>query len=296
MAGAWCSPWSSAATSGPSIKFPVAAHDRIAIASYPFREFIAGPDHKAGNPVIALKDFAAHAIEKFGVHRIELWSSHFPSTDAKYLDQFRAAVTTARSAVVNIAVDGDACPYTADAAERERAIAFSKHWIDVAVAIGSPSVRTSIPADKGHATPDMERLAASVRKVADYGAAKDVVVHLENDNPLSEDPFLLEQLVEKVCAPWLRLLPDFCNTLAAHDADYAYRGIDTMFAHAYGICHVKDSEVSEKAEAVHVDLPRTFGILKKHKYKGYCSMEYDMPGDPYPATAELVRKTVEFLS
>jgi sugar phosphate isomerase/epimerase len=295
MAGVCLLPSWSRAASRPTVKFPAAPRDRIAVASYPFREFIAGPDHKAGNPAIELKDFAAHVVEKFGLPRIEPWSSHFPSTDAKYLDQFRAAVTKARSAVVNIAVDGDDCPYAADAAERERAIAFRKHWIDVAVAIGSPSVRTNIAADKGHATPEVARLAASLSRVAEYGAAKNVVVHLENDNPISEDPFLLQQLVEKVNSPWLRLLPDFCNTLAARDADYAYRGVDAMFAHAYGICHVKDSEVNERGETVHVDLARTFGILKKHEYKGYCSIEYDAPGNPYAATAELVKTTVEFL-
>src|SRR2546430_10426246 len=80
-----------ALSSQPSIKFPSAPRDRVAVASYPFREFIAGSEHKSGNPTIELKDFAAHVIEKFNVHRIEPWSAHFPSTDEKYLAQFRAA-------------------------------------------------------------------------------------------------------------------------------------------------------------------------------------------------------------
>jgi sugar phosphate isomerase/epimerase len=69
-----------------------------------------------------------------------------------------------------------------------------------------------------------------------------------------------------------------------------------MFAHAYGICHVKDGEGDEPGKAVHVDLARTFAILKKHAYKGYCSIEYDAPGDPYKATATLIEQTVRFLS
>jgi sugar phosphate isomerase/epimerase len=84
--------------------------------------------------------------------------------------------------------------------------------------------------------------------------------------------------------------------VAAHDEDFAYRAIDAMFAHAYGICHVKDGEVDDDGKASHVDLARTFAILKKHGYKGYCSIEYDAPGDPYRATAELVEKTAAFLS
>ena len=44
-----------------------------------------------------LKDFAAHVAEKFNVHKIEPWSPIFPSTDPKYLEQFRAAVEKANS-------------------------------------------------------------------------------------------------------------------------------------------------------------------------------------------------------
>ena len=278
----------------PNVRFPFQPRERVAVASYPFREFIAGKDHKDGNPTIELKDFAAHVVEKFNIHRIEPWSAHFPSTDPKYLEQFREAVEKAHSGIANIAVDGEESPYAADRTEREKAIAFRKHWIDVAVAIGSPSVRTNIPQAKD-SKPDAARLVESLQTLAEYGASKSIVIHLENDNPVSEDPFFLVQVLDKVNSPWLHALPDFGNTLNAHDEDYAYRGIDAMFAHAYGICHVKDGEVNEQGKASHVDLARTFGILKKHEYKGYCSIEYDSPGDPYKMTAELVEKTVSFL-
>jgi sugar phosphate isomerase/epimerase len=66
-----------------------------------------------------------------------------------------------------------------------------------------------------------------------------------------------------------------------------------MFAHAYGVCHVKDTE---PGKVVRVDLARAFGILRHHSYKGYCSIEYDAPGDPYKATAFLVDATVRYLS
>src|SRR5690349_16995719 len=87
-----------AGKSGPNIKFPTEARERIAVASYPFRDFITGsPDqNSAAGQKIDLKDFAAHVSEKFGIRKIEPWSRHFRSTDAKYLDEFRAAVEKAR--------------------------------------------------------------------------------------------------------------------------------------------------------------------------------------------------------
>jgi sugar phosphate isomerase/epimerase len=305
-AGAWLLPElaRAAANSAPSVNFPSAVRERVAVATYPFREFIVGWkgwDGKTPSTVplaqqMELKDFAAHVVEKFNIHRIELWSPVFPSTDPKYLEQLRAAIEKAHSSVVDIAVDAQHSQYSTDATERDRAVIRSKQWIDVGAALESPSIRTHIQGAKD-SKPDVGRAADTLARVADYGATKNVVVHLENDDPVSEDPFFIVQVLDKVNSPWLRALPDFGNSLAAHDdQDFQNRAIDAMFAHAYGICHVKDGEPDEQGKPTHVDLARTFGILKKHGYKGYCSIEYDAPGDPYKPTAELVEKTIGFLS
>ena len=243
-----------------------------------------------------LKEFAAHAGARFNSKKIEPWSAHFRSLEKAYLEELRAAVAKAGGAIVNIAVDGEHSPYAADGAERERAIAFSKEWIDAAVAIGSPSVRTNIPQAKD-SKPEVERTAESLKHVAEYGAAKNVVVNLENDNPVSEDPFFLVKVIEKVSSKWLHALPDFGNTLAAHDDEYAYKGIEWMFGLAYNISHVKETEVGDgKDKIAHGDLAKTFGIAKRHGYKGYFSMEWDSPGDPYAGMAGLIEKTLQHLS
>src|SRR5436853_7376283 len=90
-------------------------------------------------------------------------------------------------------------------------MAFSKQWLDAATAIGSPSVRTNIRQAKD-SKPNLERTAESLKRVAEYGAARNVVVNLENDNAVSEDPFFLVSVIEKVNSPWLHALPDFANT------------------------------------------------------------------------------------
>lgn len=304
-AGAWLGSGlaRAVAKSEPSVKFPSAPRQRVAVAAYPFREFIVGWkgwDGKTPSTVpvaqqMELKDFAAHVAEKFNVHNIEPWSPIFPSTDPKYLDQLRTAVEKAHSAIVDIAVDVHHSQYSPDAAERDRAVASSKQWVDIGAALGSPSIRTHVQGGKD-SKPDVGRAAETLSRVAEYGAKKNVVISLENDDAVSEDPFFLVQVIEKVNNPWLRALPDFGNSLNTHDDDYAYRAIDAMFAHAYGICHVKEGEIDEQGKPTHVDLARTFGILKKNGYKGYCSIEYDAPGDPYKPTAELVEKTIGFLS
>jgi sugar phosphate isomerase/epimerase len=278
----------------PALEFPQAARERISVASYHFRDFIVDPGSRASGK-IPLQDFASHVIDKFQVNKIEPWTGHFPSTDQKYIAQFRSSVERVHAMVVDIAVDGEHSPYASNRREREEAIAFGKKWVEVAVGLGAPSIRTNLPPAKD-SKPDLERAAASLSEVALYASRQNVVVHLENDNPVSEDPFFLVKLIEKVNSPWLRALPDFANTLANFDADHAYQGIDLMFQNAYGICHVKEMEVGRDGKLVHVDLARTFAILKRHGYKGYLSMEWDSPGDPYAGTRDLMNKTLAYLS
>jgi sugar phosphate isomerase/epimerase len=287
-----------AANSGPSLQFPSARRDRIAIASYPFRDVIVGAHDKpypSTIPKMELKDFVSFVKSKFNISKIEPWSEHFRSLDAKYLNDLRSAVEKSGGAIVNIAVDGAHSPYAVDKAEREKAISFSKQWIDIAVTVGSPSVRTSMPPAKD-SSPDLNRAADTFLRVAEYGAAKNILVNLENDNPVSEDPFFIVSIIEKVNNPWLHTNPDFANTLMTGKTEYAYKGIEAMFKHAYSICHVKAMEADEKGQLVHVDMAKTFGILKNSNYKGYCSMEFDSPGDPIQGTSDLIAETLKFLA
>ena len=231
-----------AADSQPSVKFPAAPRERVAVAAYPFREFIVGWkgwDGKTSSTVpaaqrIELKDFAAHVASRFKIHKVELWSPVFPSLDPNYLQQLRRAAERSGSAIIDIAVDAGHSQYAADEAERQRSVNVSRQWIDAAAALGSPSIRVHINEAKD-SKPDVGRAADTLLRVAEYAAKQNVVVHLENDDPVSEDPFFIVQVIEKVNSPWLRALPDFGNTVAAHDEDFAYRAIDAMFAHAYGI-------------------------------------------------------------
>lgn len=242
-----------------------------------------------------LKDFLTHVKTRFDINKIEPWSEHFRSLDPKYLEELRSAVETAHGAIVDIAVDGEHSPFAADKSEREKSVAFSKKWIDIAAVVGSPSIRSNMaPADDSE--PDVERAADSLSRVAEYGASKSILVNLENDNPRSEDPFFVVKVLEKVQSPWLHANPDFANSLTTGKTEYAYKGIEALFAHAYGICHVKAMEADEKGQIVHTDMPRTFGILKNSHYKGYCSMEFDSPGDPYQGTSDLIAQTLKYLS
>ena len=287
---------SPAGQAAPSVQFPTAPRDRIAIASYPFRDFVAGAhDPHATSSKMPLKEFAGHMKQKFNVTHIEPWSEHFLSTQGAYLDELRATVLKTGCGIANIAADGEDSFYSPDAAVRSRAVAFGKKWIDVAAHIGSPSVRINMPPAKD-TKPDLALVAESLKQLAAYGESKNVVVHHENDNPISENPFFISSVLDRVNSAWDRALPDCGNSLSAMPAEDAYRGLEQMFAHAYGISHVKDVSMTPKGEAVPVDLTRALAIAKKHNYKGYFSMEWDTAGDPYVGTEKLIAATLKNIS
>jgi sugar phosphate isomerase/epimerase len=197
--------------------------------------------------------------------------------------------------IVNIAVDGEHSPFAADKAERQKSVAFSKQWVDAAVAVGSPSIRSNM-ANASDSEPDAQRAADTLSQVVDYAATKNILVNMENDNPVSEDPFFIVQVIEKVNNPWLHALPDFANSLVTGREDHAYQGVQAMFAHAYNVSHVKALETNGQGKEFRVDMAKTFGMMRKAHYKGYCSMEFDSPGDPYKGTSELIETTLKYLS
>jgi sugar phosphate isomerase/epimerase len=289
----------NASASQPNVTFPSNVRDRIAVASYPFRNFISPGEYTTpaakSAPKMEITEFAAHVSARFHVNKIEPWSAHFRSLEPKYLGEFRTALDKAQSSVVDIAVDGEHSFYASDPAERERAVAVNKQWIDAAVTLGSPNIRTHIAAD-GNQPPNLERTADTLKRIADYGATRNVVVHLENDDGVTEDPFFIAKVIDKVNSPWLRGLPDFGNSLMHLPPANAYDGLEAMFSHAHGISHVKGSESTDKGAVVSVDLAYAFGILRKSGYRGFLSMEYDDVGDPYLGTEQLIQQTVKYLS
>jgi sugar phosphate isomerase/epimerase len=278
------------AADAPATVFPTEPRARLAVASYPFREFM---EPKKGK--LSLLDFPGMVADRYGIAGIEPLDQHFPTTDAAYLDKLRSALGKAKAHVVNIPVAVHASFYDPDAAKRQAAIADAKRWVDVAVALGSPSVRTHIEGVKGK-KPDAALAAASLKVVAEYGMSQDVVIHLENDDPETEEAFFIVDVIDRAGHPWLRGLPDFCNSMIlGKGEDYNYKAMTAMFEHAYGISHVKDSEVDGK-NVFHVDVAKTFAIAKAAGYRGYFSMEWEGATEPYAGTQGLIDASLKALA
>jgi sugar phosphate isomerase/epimerase len=281
----------------PELQFPTRPADRLALTSWPFRSYMespTNPNRDATKPGMDIVGFAAMAIQRFNIHNINPLSAHFRSDDARYIQEVAAGVAKAGSRFVDLGL-GAGNFFDRDASKRALAVANSKKWIDIAAVLGSPSVRQHLGG--GHnAQPNVELAAGSLAELADYGAKKNIVVILENDDLVNEDPFFLASVIEKAGNSYLRALPDIGNTMAKGDSDYNYRGLEVMFKHAFNMSHVKDEVVSETGKVYKIDLARAFEIAKTNRYRGYFSMEWETKrGDVFDGTLRLVKETLQYI-
>lgn len=274
----------------PHLNFPKQPRERLSVTSWPFRSVLTGP--KAS---LDLKQFPAVIRERFGIRNINPLASHFKEVTPQYIAEFGAAVAKAGSHIVDLGLGGGAF-FDPDAAVREKGIAYGKQWIDIAAQLGAPSVRQHVTRTKPYAS-DVGLAAQSLGELAGYGEKKNIVVNLENDAPVSEDPFFLVAVIEKVNSPYLRALPDMGNSLPpSDDAARNEKAVRAMFRHVFNVCHVKDAIFNEATGKVYrVDLARMFAIAEESHFKGYFTMEPDVHGDPFEATQKLIEATLRYL-
>lgn len=282
----------------PHISFPAAARARLAVTSYPFRSFIESPANRGRDsslPAMDLCSFPAFVLEKFGVRNINPLADHFRSIDDAYLTSFRDAVAKAGSRVVDLGLGGRYF-YDTDPSARQAAVDYGCKGIDIALNVGSPSVRQHLHLRPGQ-KPDVALAAESLGRVADYGAKRNIVVNLENDDPNSEDPFRIVAVIEKVKSSYLHALPDFGNSLIGHDREYSEKGVKAMLGHAWNMCHVKDVVQGGNGQLIKVDLAAVFALARQSSYRGFYSMEFDTDaGDPIAGTRRLVQESLQYLT
>jgi sugar phosphate isomerase/epimerase len=282
------------AAAEPSFPFPTDPKHRLSVSTYPFRSVIAPTAKKQGdgNP-LSLSEFAATVVEKFGVYGIEPWSRHIQTPEPDRAHELRAAFDKAQLQVVNIPCDVNvrAC---GTPEQRKFAQDTWQKWVDAASILNSPSIRVHVePPKTGEFIP---AAVDALKRISDYSSQKGIVINLENDDPRSEDPAQILKVLEAVGSPWVRSLPDFCNSMQIHDdQDYNAKALASLFPHAYNISHVKDVEIVG-GKSLTVDVDRIFGIAKAAGYKGFFSMETEGSLDPYVGSSKLIASALKNLN
>ena len=229
------------------------------------------------------------ACAALGVRTVELVSSFFPSQDAQYLQELRAALQAHGVRVPGIAVDmGDIA--NPDEATRRTDLEALKQWFHLARAIGAEAIRVN----SGAASPDdreaIERITAGYRELADEAAHTGVYLLIENHGGASADPRNIRSFLDGVGSPWFRTCPDTGN----FPGDTWEEGMRVMAPHAYS-CHLKVYAYSPDGEQRWTgrdgqprayNLRRSLQILREAGYDGPLCVEAGATDDVVEAAGE----------
>jgi sugar phosphate isomerase/epimerase len=268
--------------------------DRISISTWSLHNYFQATrenDFAVPGNMLALLDFPEMIADRYKVHNLEFCAPHFASTEKAYLLELKRRLLRAHSRVVNMPVDieelrmGGGLSDT-DEQVRDAAVSGARTWIDVAVAIGSKSVRC----DPGKLNPeDFSPTIDSYKSLAAYGRPRGVHVIIENHGGVgSEHPEDLVRLFKKAGTEVVGALPDFGNF---PDEATRERGLALLFPYAHVVCHAKGLDFDPAGNETKFDFPKCVAISKRAAFTGVYSIEYEGPGDPY----EGVQKTLDEL-
>ena len=280
----------------PQVTYPTDPRHRLAVATYPFRARILSPTNTERSdkvPGMDLAGFARYIRSEFNVFGIEPLHSHFASTELADIRNLKIAFDTIGVRTVNIPVDEDVDLTSSDPARRDASIRTLERWIDIAVILQSPSIRIgTVP--HGTAPSDIAGPAAALKPLLSYAAAHNVIVCLENDDPIFGSADRIVAILQQVASPWLRALPDFGNGLMGGDDAFNTEAVRRMFRYAATIAHVKDAEMIEKVRHT-ASLKDLFPIARQAGFHGYFSMESDSNADPTSDTHHLIEQCLALM-
>ena len=205
-------------------------------------------------------DFSQMVAERFGVHWVEPYHTHFPSTETAYFNEFKDRLKKANSRINQISVGGLGAlnMSSTDAVMRLEAVDLTKRWIDHCAELGSPRIQVN----QGTLAPEVrEDAIRALKAMTDYGKSKKPVVHVCLET--RGDPPSWRTLVDVIKAAGAWTNPD-CGNFPNEEERHA--GLRVMYPMSSGSGHVHYAPERWS-------LPDAIAISKGVGYKGLYAIE-----------------------
>lgn len=197
-----------------------------------------------------------------------------------------------------------------DAAIRQQNVDKTIHCIELAYQLGIPTIRvntgrwgTSGSFDELMANKGIEPPLPGISEDVAYGWVADgltkclataekcgVVLGLENHWGLGRTAAGVNRVVNEVNSPWLQVTLDTGNFL-----EDSYEQMDAIADRAV-LVQAKTYDGGGLWYTLDIDYPRVAGILAKHNYRGYISLEFEGQDDPLVAVPKSLARLKEFLA
>ena len=212
-----------------------------------------------------------------GIPAISYNDAFFKSTDDDYIDQVKAAVAAAGRVVTSYIIEGNLA--LGDEAKRNEQVEADKRKMRAAKRLGASIVRINV-GNTGKENVDDTLGVERVIKIFNeqlVPLAKELhlKISMENHGGVSKTAANVVRIIKATDPKWVGALVDFGNFPIEHK----YEEVEMVAPYAM-VTHVKVNVFDDNGEAQEYDFPRLLNMLKKVKYKGPLSIEYEGKGDP----------------
>lgn len=272
------------ASAGPALAIdPIKRHGaprmKLSIAAYSFREALAGKQKS-----MTLEDFVNRAAE-WDIDAVEPTSYYFPDpATPEYCRRLRR-----QAFLLGLGISGTAIRNTftyPPGPQLDKEIAHVKHWVDLAVDLGAPTIRIFAGNLQKGTTEEQARqwCIDAIQQCCAYAGERGIILALENHGGIVESVDQLLAIVKAVKSDWFGVNWDSGN----FRSDDPYR--DLAKAAPYAVVAQIKTEVVQNGNRQEADLGRQVGILRDAGFRGYVALEYEAKEDPFVAVPRYLKE------
>jgi sugar phosphate isomerase/epimerase len=251
----------------------------LSAETYSFRDLVrAGKLDMPGVPAF---------YKELGIKGISYNDMYFKSLDDEFLDRVKAEVKKHGRVVTCYVIEGNLA--VADETKRRAQIEANKQKMRAAHRLGAPLVRINVGGtgpENADDTLGIERVVAAFKELLPLAKELKLRMTIENHGGVSRSAANIVRIIRETDPKWVGAMLDFGNWPPA----VRYQEVETLAPYAFGT-HVKVNVFDENGEAAEYDFPRVLQSLKKLRYKGAISIEFEGKGDQ----VEGVRKSAALI-
>jgi sugar phosphate isomerase/epimerase len=267
---------------------------RLACNSWPFRGYFDTPEmheyRDTKDPLLTQDQFPEFLADHFKIHNVEFLPQHFVDTEPATIDKVKAGLLKASSRCCNLmGVELPGGVYNPKA-NREALVKDAERWIEMAVALGSPSITIALT---GEGPVDPHTAVDNLKQTVVAAQHRGIKVLFHNDDIRRESAETITAIVQQLGRRRAGTCPDFGN-FATRSATFALAQLRMLAPYASNICHSKDS-IAEKGTFYADDFPASMKVMRDAGFRGVYSLEFEGVGDALEGVRKLMDITLEYM-
>jgi sugar phosphate isomerase/epimerase len=219
-----------------------------------------------------------------GVGGVDIIAEQMPKRTKRFWLETKKRCTDWQLSIVSLSPGNN---FGKPATSHRRAeVASVQRWIDAAFVLGAPCVRIFAGwPPQGQAQALWPKMVACIRQVAARAAQAGITLVVE---PHNHGGFLATsqqtlRLIKELDTPWVRINLDVGNYLQPDP----YAGIEASLLYAPHVV-AKIHRLSPSGDELEFDYDRIFAMLKRHRYRGFVTVEYEGATDELTSVPKAV--------